>query len=61
MYKLQYDFSTDKLTKTKSLLEIRFVRRITRKIGEIASEMQKGNKSMRRTDRSTDDRMTVKS
>lgn len=61
MYKLQYDFSTDKLTKTKSLLEIRFVRRITRKIGEIASEMQKGNISMRRTDRSTDDRMTVKS
>lgn len=61
MYKLQYDFSTDKLTKTKSLLEIRFVRRITRKIGEIASEMQKGNKSMRRTGRSTDGRMTVKS
>ena len=49
------------MTKTKSLLEIRFVRRITRKIGEIASEMQKGNKSMRRTDRSTDGRMTVKS
>lgn len=61
MYKLQYDFSTDKLAKTKSLLEIRFVRRITRKIGEIASEMQKGNISMRRTDRSTDGRMTVKS
>ena len=36
------------------MLEISFVHRITRKIGEIVSEIQKGNKSIRRADRSID-------
>ena len=60
--KLHYEFNLEQLAKleaAKSLLEIGSVRRLTKKIDELISEMQKRNKLIRLADRSAGGWMTV--
>ena len=60
--KLQCEFNLERLAKleeAKSLLETGSVRRLTKKIDEVISEMQKHNKLIRLADRSAGGWMTV--
>ena len=60
--KQQYEFNLEQLAKVeeaKSLLEIGSLRRLTKKIDEVISEIQKRNKFIRLADRSAGGWMTV--